>query len=104
MACRSTSSLLERRTQAPDRSSSLTSPAWVPAVASIWRRSTTVRQAIPDVTLLVGGGIRGVDDLRDLAAVGCDGVLVATALHASGGASLVRFAAVTGPSEDKKPG
>lgn len=65
---------------------------------------TTVRQAIPDVTLLVGGGIRGVDDLRDLAAVGCDGVLVATALHASGGASLVRFAAVTGPSEDKKPG
>jgi phosphoribosylformimino-5-aminoimidazole carboxamide ribotide isomerase len=52
----------------------------------------TVRRAIPEMTLLVGGGVRGADDLRDLAAVGCDGVLVATALHGSDGASLVQFA------------
>ena len=51
----------------------------------------TVKRAIPDVTLLAGGGVRGADDLRDLAAIGCDGVLVATALHGSGGANLVRF-------------
>lgn len=56
----------------------------------------TVKRAIPDVTLLAGGGVRGVDDLRDLATVGCDGVLVATALHGPDGANLVRFAAVTG--------
>ena len=53
----------------------------------------TVKRAIPDVTLLAGGGLRGADDLRDLAAVGCDGVLIATALHGSDGANLVRFAA-----------
>ena len=52
-----------------------------------------VRRAIPEVTLVAGGGVRGVDDLRDLAAVGCEGVLMATALHASGCADLVRFAA-----------
>jgi len=40
-----------------------------------------VRTAAPDVTLLAGGGVRGVEDLRRLAAAGCDGVLVATALH-----------------------
>jgi phosphoribosylformimino-5-aminoimidazole carboxamide ribotide isomerase len=51
----------------------------------------TVKQAVPEVTVLAGGGVRGVDDLRDLAAVGCDGVLVATALHGSDGVNLVRF-------------
>jgi phosphoribosylformimino-5-aminoimidazole carboxamide ribotide isomerase len=55
-----------------------------------------VKRAIPEITVLAGGGVRGVDDLRDLAAVGCDGVLVATALYASEGANLVRFAAGTG--------
>jgi phosphoribosylformimino-5-aminoimidazole carboxamide ribotide isomerase len=33
------------------------------------------------VTLLAGGGVRDVEDLRALAARGCDGALVATALH-----------------------
>ena len=40
-----------------------------------------VRASAPDVTLLAGGGVRGFDDLTRLAAAGCDGVLVATALH-----------------------
>jgi len=40
-----------------------------------------LRRAVPDVLLLAGGGVRGVDDLRALAGCGCDGALVATALH-----------------------
>ena len=40
-----------------------------------------VRDAVPGVTLLVGGGIRGPEDLEALAAEGCDGALVATALQ-----------------------
>jgi len=40
-----------------------------------------VREAVPQVMLLAGGGVRGRDDVRRLADAGCDGVLVATALH-----------------------
>ena len=40
-----------------------------------------VREAVPALTLLAGGGVRGLDDIRRLAVAGCDGVLVATALH-----------------------
>ena len=40
-----------------------------------------VRDAVPALTLLAGGGVRDLDDVRRLAVVGCDGVLVATALH-----------------------
>jgi HisA/HisF family protein len=41
-----------------------------------------VRAATPaGVSLLIGGGVRGLDDLNRLAAVGCDGALVATALQ-----------------------
>jgi len=40
-----------------------------------------VRAAASSVTLLVGGGIRGLHDLRRLADTGCDGALVATAVH-----------------------
>jgi phosphoribosylformimino-5-aminoimidazole carboxamide ribotide isomerase len=39
-----------------------------------------VRRAVPQVTLLAGGGVRDEDDLRHLLDAGCDGVLVATAL------------------------
>jgi phosphoribosylformimino-5-aminoimidazole carboxamide ribotide isomerase len=52
------------------------------------------RAAAPDVMLLAGGGIRGVEDLRLAASAGCDGVLVATALHAAAGAELIRSAAL----------
>jgi phosphoribosylformimino-5-aminoimidazole carboxamide ribotide isomerase len=41
----------------------------------------SVRRAVPGVTLLAGGGVHGRDDLARLADTGCDGVLVATALH-----------------------
>jgi phosphoribosylformimino-5-aminoimidazole carboxamide ribotide isomerase len=40
-----------------------------------------VRTAAPDLTLLAGGGVRGFEDLVRLADAGCDGALVATALH-----------------------
>jgi HisA/HisF family protein len=40
-----------------------------------------VREAAPGRTLLAGGGIQGREDLVRLADSGCDGALVATALH-----------------------
>ena len=40
-----------------------------------------VRLAAPDLRLIAGGGVRGWDDLVQLADAGCDGALVATALH-----------------------
>jgi len=40
-----------------------------------------VREAVPGLTLLAGGGVRGTEDLARLADAGCDGVLVATALQ-----------------------
>lgn len=52
-----------------------------------------VRQAVPHVRLLAGGGVRSRDDLVQLAREGCDGALVATALHTGGlGADDVRAA------------
>jgi len=39
-----------------------------------------VRAAVPRLTLLAGGGVRGDEDLAQLAHAGCDGALVATAL------------------------
>jgi phosphoribosylformimino-5-aminoimidazole carboxamide ribotide isomerase len=41
----------------------------------------SVREAAPGLTLVAGGGIRGLEDLRRLAEAGCDGALVGTALH-----------------------
>ena len=40
-----------------------------------------IRAAVPDLSLLAGGGVRGEDDLARLADCGCDGALVATAVH-----------------------
>jgi phosphoribosylformimino-5-aminoimidazole carboxamide ribotide isomerase len=40
-----------------------------------------VRRAVPQVDLFAGGGVRGAEDLERLAEAGCDGALVATALH-----------------------
>jgi len=39
------------------------------------------RVAPPHVTVLAGGGVRGLTDLEQLADAGCDGALVATALQ-----------------------
>jgi phosphoribosylformimino-5-aminoimidazole carboxamide ribotide isomerase len=41
-----------------------------------------LRRRVPRVRLLVGGGVAGAEDLTRLAEAGCDGALVATALHA----------------------
>ena len=40
-----------------------------------------VREAVPGLTLLAGGGVRGSEDLARLEDAGCDGALVASALH-----------------------
>ena len=40
-----------------------------------------IHSAVPAVQLFAGGGIRGIDDLRQVAQIGCAGALVATALH-----------------------
>lgn len=40
-----------------------------------------IRDVIPNLTLVAGGGVRGPGDLERLAAAKCDGALVATALH-----------------------
>jgi phosphoribosylformimino-5-aminoimidazole carboxamide ribotide isomerase len=40
-----------------------------------------LREAVPDITLIVGGGVSGPDDLWLVANAGCDGALVATALQ-----------------------
>jgi phosphoribosylformimino-5-aminoimidazole carboxamide ribotide isomerase len=40
-----------------------------------------VRAAAAGIEFVAGGGVRGAGDLDQLAAIGCDAVLVATALH-----------------------
>ena len=41
----------------------------------------SVHRAVSEVPLYAGGGVRGPDDLHRLADAGCEGALVATALH-----------------------
>jgi phosphoribosylformimino-5-aminoimidazole carboxamide ribotide isomerase len=41
----------------------------------------TLRDALPRAEIIVGGGVRDAEDLRELAGRGFDGALVATALH-----------------------
>jgi phosphoribosylformimino-5-aminoimidazole carboxamide ribotide isomerase len=40
-----------------------------------------LRLSHPRLEITAGGGVRGVDDLRQLAEAGCDAALVASALH-----------------------
>lgn len=42
---------------------------------------TRIRRVVTGAALLAGGGVRGLNDLKLLARIGCDGALVATALH-----------------------
>jgi uncharacterized protein related to proFAR isomerase len=41
----------------------------------------SIREAVPGITLIAGGGVRGTEDLVRLGGVGCDGALVATMLQ-----------------------
>ena len=40
-----------------------------------------LRQLDGGIEIIAGGGVRGAEDLKSLAAAGCDGALVASALH-----------------------
>ena len=40
-----------------------------------------IRKSKPVLTMIAGGGVRGLDDLKALADAGCDAALVASALH-----------------------
>lgn len=55
-----------------------------------WRLLERVRRAAPGVTLFAGGGVRDAEDLQRLAGIGCDGALVATALHGEKADELLR--------------
>ena len=46
-----------------------------------WALLRAMRQAHPTLTMIAGGGVRTIDDVRRLEALGVDGVLVASALH-----------------------
>ena len=59
-----------------------------------------VREAVPGLTLLAGGGARGQEDLAQLADCGCDGALVATAIHDG----RIGAAEVTTARRLKRPG
>jgi phosphoribosylformimino-5-aminoimidazole carboxamide ribotide isomerase len=41
----------------------------------------SIREAVPGITLIAGGGVGGTEDLVRLGGVGCDGALVATMLQ-----------------------
>ena len=69
------------RTPASARSSCSTWRVSAPARGSTFALIARVRDAAPGLMLLAGGGVRGLDDLARLADAGCDGALVATALH-----------------------
>jgi len=46
-----------------------------------WSLLQSVRTAFPKLSLIVGGGVRTLDDLRRLADLGVKGALLATSLH-----------------------
>lgn len=73
---------LERLSQAGWKELILLDLARVGAEAGIDRGLLEqARQAFPDLTILVGGGLRGVDDLIELRSIGIDGALIATMIH-----------------------
>ena len=65
-----------------------------------------VRAAVPDLALVVGGGVRGAEDLRRLADAGCHAALVATALHDGrlGAAEIATSTTARRPPERAAPG
>jgi phosphoribosylformimino-5-aminoimidazole carboxamide ribotide isomerase len=46
-----------------------------------WSLLEGARHSLPDLHLMVGGGVRGIEDLHQLSHLGASGVLVASALH-----------------------
>ena len=59
-----------------------------------------LRRAFPSVRLLAGGGVSGRRDLDRIRAAGCDGVLVATAIH-SGRIGVADVLALAAPTTDQ---
>jgi phosphoribosylformimino-5-aminoimidazole carboxamide ribotide isomerase len=46
-----------------------------------WPLLEGARHSLPDLNLMVGGGVRGIEDVHRLSHLGASGVLVASALH-----------------------
>ncbi|MGD9644269.1 MAG: HisA/HisF-related TIM barrel protein [Pirellulales bacterium] len=63
----------------------------------------SLRAARSDLELTAGGGVRGVGDLRALAAAGCHAVLVASALH-DGRITRADLASLRSPDTADAPG
>ena len=59
----------------------------------------SLRRELPEVVLLAGGGVRGDADITALAGSGCDGVLIATALHRGTMSALVAPPGQSGASD-----
>lgn len=61
-----------------------------------------IRSVMPAAQLFAGGGVRGIDDLRQLAGIGCAGALVATAVHEGRltAADVAAMRSHTGPAGD----
>lgn len=47
-----------------------------------WELLARARALLPDAVLVLGGGVRNMEDIRRAGALGLDGMLTATALHA----------------------
>jgi len=67
-----------------------------------WSLLDKARHSVPDLSLMVGGGVRGLEDLHRLARLGADGVLVASALHAGWLTRRELHALTTGPGDRER--
>lgn len=72
------------------------------ATGEVCRR---IRERYPQAELLTGGGIRNVEDLRELQRAGIDGALVASALHSGSitPADLIPFTDFSSGSNQETP-
>ena len=66
-----------------------------------WSLLEAAGQSLPDLNLIVGGGVRGIEDLHRLSRLGASGVLVASALH-SGWLTRKELHALTTESGDRE--
>lgn len=54
-----------------------------------------IRKALPEISLIASGGVRSMEDVDGLAAIGCDGAIIGKALY-EGGITLTEIAEYVG--------